>query len=88
MTTVHATFDLDLYPPTAVVRAVHRFSGTHTGQIERVGDKAHVVLLPRTGNGPDVRADLVDAVDDEARREDAHARGLSRRNPGTAHPPD
>lgn len=74
MTTIHATFDLTLYPAPAVVRAVHRFSGSHAGHVERSDNIAKVTLTPRAADAPDVVADLCDAVIDEALRELVHAR--------------
>jgi His-Xaa-Ser system protein HxsD len=69
-----ATFDLDLYPSVAVIKAAHRFSGTHAIRVDRLGRMAKVTLTPRSENSPNVSADLSDAVVDEALREVVHER--------------
>ncbi|MGY3230310.1 His-Xaa-Ser system protein HxsD [Luteibacter sp. HA06] len=74
MDAVTASFDLRLYPPMAVIKAVHRFSATHSGNIDRTAETATVTLTPRTDTAPDVLAALHDAVIDEALRESVHDR--------------
>jgi His-Xaa-Ser system protein HxsD len=69
-----AAFDLDLYPPIAVIKAAHRFSGTHAVRVDRVDNSTVVTLTPRTEQTQDVVTDLLDAVIDETLRELVHAR--------------
>jgi His-Xaa-Ser system protein HxsD len=74
MGTTLATFDLDLYPSVAIIKAAHRFSGSHAVRIDRVDRMLEVTLTPRTDTAPDVTAALFDAVVDEALREVVHRR--------------
>ena len=67
-------FDLDLYPAVAVIKAAHRFSGTHAVRVDRGDHSTVVTLMPRAEQTPDVEADLFDAVVDETLRELVHAR--------------
>jgi His-Xaa-Ser system protein HxsD len=67
-------FDLDLYPSVAVIKAAHRFSGTHSVRVDRIEHSTIVSLTPHSEQAPDVVADLRDAVVDETLRELVYAR--------------
>jgi len=70
----NATFDSGLYPQVAVIKAAHRFSGTHAVRVEHAENQVTVTLTHRSGGESDILADLFDAVVDETLREVIHAR--------------